>query len=229
MRKQIAGAARNWPGGAGGSQPASRIAPARAIVVVIDDFDFGRKRGSVGTASAVFRVVSRSDDRRALCARRLCPDVTVISALWLRIPNPVRAGVNAGASMGSVKTDFNIAPVHGVIVGGVNDGGRFSIPGFAGSDTVYPDGFIGGGQTGYNWQFSPIWVVGLEADFQGAVEKDSATLTNSFTVPIGFPVLALIAPAPTVSATGVINYATKIEWFGTALACWLCVGEWERI
>ena len=139
------------------------------------------------------------------------------------------AGVNAGASMGSVKTDFNIAPVHGVIVGGVNDGGRFSIPGFAGSDTVYPDGFIGGGQTGYNWQFSPIWVVGLEADFQGAVEKDSATLTNSFTVPIGFPVLALIAPAPTVSATGVINYATKIEWFGTALACWLCVGEWERI
>ena len=126
------------------------------------------------------------------------------------------AGVNAGASMGSVKTDFNIAPVHGVIVGGVNDSGRFSIPGFAGSDTVYPDGFIGGGQIGYNWQFSPVWVVGLEADFQGAAEKDSATLINSFTVPIGFPVLALIAPAPTVSATGVINYATKIEWFGTA-------------
>ena len=43
-------------------RPALRIAPARAIVVVIDDFDFGRKRVSVGTASAVFRVVSSSDD-----------------------------------------------------------------------------------------------------------------------------------------------------------------------
>src|SRR6516165_1754793 len=121
------------------------------------------------------------------------------------------AGVNAGASMGSVKTDFNIAPVHGVIVGGVNDSGRFSIPGFAGSDTVYPDGFIGGGQIGYNWQFSPIWVVGLEADFQGAVEKDHNTLTNSFSGP-GF-----IFPngnAPVVGTT-VLDYATKIEWFGT--------------
>ena len=34
----------------------------KGIVVVIDDFEFGRKRGSVGTASAVFRVVSSSDD-----------------------------------------------------------------------------------------------------------------------------------------------------------------------
>ena len=28
----------------------------------------------------------------------------------------------------------------------------------------------------------PIWVVGFEADFQGALEKDHNTLTNNFTV-----------------------------------------------
>ena len=42
--------------------PPGQLRAARAIVVVIDDFDFGRKRVSVGTASAVFRVVSSSDD-----------------------------------------------------------------------------------------------------------------------------------------------------------------------
>jgi outer membrane immunogenic protein len=26
------------------------------------------------------------------------------------------------------------------------------------------DGFIGGGQTGYNWQLTPNWVMGLETD-----------------------------------------------------------------
>jgi outer membrane immunogenic protein len=29
------------------------------------------------------------------------------------------------------------------------------------------DGFIGGGQIGYNWQFAPNWVVGVEADISG--------------------------------------------------------------
>ncbi|MCX7900565.1 MAG: hypothetical protein N2444_10900, partial [Methylocystis sp.] len=33
--------------------------------------------------------------------------------------------------------------------------------------SVRDDGFIGGGQIGYNWQFSPSIVVGVEADIQG--------------------------------------------------------------
>jgi len=56
VRKQIAGAARNWPGGAGGSQAGLADRACKDIVVVIDDFDFGRKRGSVETASAVLPV-----------------------------------------------------------------------------------------------------------------------------------------------------------------------------
>lgn len=34
-------------------------------------------------------------------------------------------------------------------------------------------GFLGGGQTGFNWQFSPIWVVGLEADWDWAATQYS--------------------------------------------------------
>jgi outer membrane immunogenic protein len=115
-------------------------------------------------------------------------------------------GVNAGASMGTVKTDFNAAPVTVT----TNFSVPFNIPGFAGSNTESPAGFIGGGQIGYNYQLSPIWVVGLEADFQGALEKDSNTLTQAFSSS------ALCAPI-TCTATGTtfLDYATKIEWFGT--------------
>jgi outer membrane immunogenic protein len=79
---------------------------------------------------------------------------------------------------------------------------------------VYPDGFIGGGQIGYNWQISPIWVVGFEADFQGALERDSNTVTSTFGGPIhivgnGFDFIQDAA------GSTVLNYQTKIDWFGT--------------
>jgi outer membrane immunogenic protein len=121
------------------------------------------------------------------------------------------AGVNAGASFGNVKTDFN-APATVTLtfnppppaIGNVD---------FGGSDRTYPSGFMGGGQIGYNWQLPPIWVVGLEADFQGALEKDSNTLTNNFN---GAPLFEH-PPTVTTTTTGstVLDYQTKIDWFGT--------------
>jgi outer membrane immunogenic protein len=88
-------------------------------------------------------------------------------------------GVNAGASFGKVKTDFDRGPVTVAITSGGITGSGTSDSLFR-SDTSSPDGFIGGGQIGYNWQISPIWVVGLEADIQGALEKDHNTLTDPF-------------------------------------------------
>jgi outer membrane immunogenic protein len=41
------------------------------------------------------------------------------------------------------------------------------------------NGFIGGGQIGYNWQIAPAWVAGLEADFDG-LGKSSNTATFAF-------------------------------------------------
>jgi hypothetical protein len=34
-----------------------------------------------------------------------------------------------------------------------------------------PDGVIGGGQVGYNYQFAPNWMVGFEGDIQGHESK----------------------------------------------------------
>lgn len=60
-------------------------------------------------------------------------------------------------------------------------------------------GVIGGGQFGYNWQVSPQWLVGLEADFQGSDVKGS---TTQVLAPAGFDVTS--------------TTVTKgIDWFGT--------------
>jgi outer membrane immunogenic protein len=86
-------------------------------------------------------------------------------------------GGNVGASFGHATTDFNGAPIAFAAPGLLD---TFAGAGFGLSDTQYPSGFIGGGQIGYNWQYSPLIVVGLEADFQGALERDSPNLSNPF-------------------------------------------------
>jgi outer membrane immunogenic protein len=116
------------------------------------------------------------------------------------------AGVNAGASFGNVKSDFNVAPVSGLFFGGKN----LVTPNLGFSDRTYPSGFIGGGQIGYNWQYSPLIVLGLEADFQGALEKDSANLSNPFSATTTGGESSI-----TVTGTSVTNYTTNIDWFGT--------------
>ena len=37
-----------------------------------------------------------------------------------------------------------------------------------------PDGWNGGVQAGYNWQFAPQWLVGIEADIQYSAANDIA-------------------------------------------------------
>src|SRR5262245_41189196 len=122
------------------------------------------------------------------------------------------AGVNAWASYGNVKTDFNVAPVFAENPNNVPAHIQLT-PGFGASDRNYPSGFIGGGQIGYNWQYSPLIVVGLEADIQGALEKETENnlvLVNSF----GFGNPGLAESAGQVVA----NYTTEIDWFGTVRA-----------
>ena len=41
------------------------------------------------------------------------------------------------------------------------------------------NGFIGGGQIGYNYQWSPNFVVGLEADFQGFMIEGSGNYAGA--------------------------------------------------
>jgi outer membrane immunogenic protein len=68
-----------------------------------------------------------------------------------------------------------------------------------------PDGFIGGGQAGYNYQFGS-WVTGLELDFQGiAGGGRSSTLGSSAIVPgfEGFPI------------NQTLSVSRNLDWLGT--------------
>src|SRR5215472_10571150 len=126
-------------------------------------------------------------------------------------------GVNAGASMGNAKTDFNGVPIFGTLTppAPITGTEQFT-PGFGFSDRNYPSGFIGGGQIGYNWWYSPLFVVGVEADFQGALEKDTANnLTQNFSF-TNFNEAGL--PISSSEGTVVTSYTTQIDWFGTVRA-----------
>ncbi len=62
-------------------------------------------------------------------------------------------------------------------------------------------GVLGGLQFGYNWQFSPKWVLGFETDFQGSGIQGSAASSN-----------------PAVVGAPIAPLDEKTNWFGTARA-----------
>ena len=66
-------------------------------------------------------------------------------------------------------------------------------------------GVIGGAQVGYNYQVSPMFVVGGEADFQGS------TLGGGYNGAYNAVVLDTINGGEVAGYTG----ATKLNWFGT--------------
>jgi outer membrane immunogenic protein len=96
-------------------------------------------------------------------------------------------GANAGGSIGRNPTDLTS---NGVVP--------------EGSFIISPAGFAGGGQIGYNWQVAPNWVFGLEGDFQGTTQRDTA-----LSAPIG-------EPAGEAGSTLVTRQ--KLDWFATARA-----------
>ena len=62
------------------------------------------------------------------------------------------------------------------------------------------NGFIGGGQAGYNWQRG-TWLFGLETDIQGSGERGSSDVCLVAGCAIG---------------TGLFTANYKLDWFGTA-------------
>jgi outer membrane immunogenic protein len=67
-------------------------------------------------------------------------------------------------------------------------------------------GFIGGGQIGYNWQFSNVFVAGIEADIQGIAGNSTSGSAFGAGVPIGFPNERIVSS----------SYASKsIDYLGT--------------
>jgi len=95
-------------------------------------------------------------------------------------------GLNAGYSWGRQENDLVVTATGATL--------------FSNSDHL--NGFIGGGQIGYNWQVNQ-WVFGLEADFQGSGQKSDGS----------FVIAPIVGNAFFPGLTA--NYSDKLEWFGT--------------
>ena len=108
------------------------------------------------------------------------------------------AGANAGYSWGRAKGNLNTPDINSLGGGGLGLPTSWPL-------SLHPDGFIGGGQIGCNWQLNNSWVVGLETDFQGSAEKAGRAFSDPFVDGEG---------------TGVLNQSmqARIQWFGTARA-----------
>lgn len=107
-------------------------------------------------------------------------------------------GLNGGYSWGNSSTSY--------IVTGV--GAPFST-----SQSM--DGWLGGGQIGYNWQYNRNWVLGVEADIQGTGQSGTATDPTVKTggCPVGANCISALV-LPTGTTTGTL--AQSLPWFGTA-------------
>jgi outer membrane immunogenic protein len=75
------------------------------------------------------------------------------------------------------------------------------------NQSVRNNGFIGGGQVGYNYQLSN-WVAGLEADIQGIARSNNST---------NLPVISSLAPfgLPLENYTGTVSVSRTLNYLGT--------------
>lgn len=74
----------------------------------------------------------------------------------------------------------------------------YSPPAISGKANLTSSGFFGGGQLGYNWQFAPNWVAGVETDIAGSGIKGEAGVSAS-------------GPGGSLSLSG----KSTIDYFGT--------------
>src|SRR5262249_39362747 len=132
-------------------------------------------------------------------------------------------GGHVGYRWGEVKTDLTadgkLSP-HNVVCSGCGITSVSVSFASAVSNTAHPNGVIGGGQIGYNYQFSPDGVLGFEADIQGSGERGSSQFADPFVAPLciaGASAPGVCAPGPTLPLPGTVltSYQAKIDWFGT--------------
>jgi outer membrane immunogenic protein len=115
--------------------------------------------------------------------RAYAADMPLLAAPPPRSWDGFYAGLNAGYGVARSPTSFTA-------VGFQPQNESFSLN---------PAGWIGGGQIGFNRQFAPTWVAGLEADIQAAGQKSSE-------------VCAVIC---SVATPIYVAMDQKLKWFGT--------------
>ncbi|MCI0466127.1 MAG: outer membrane beta-barrel protein [Beijerinckiaceae bacterium] len=162
------------------------------------------------------RILSASAGAIALSGAALAADLPARAPppVYLPPPPPTWTGLYVGLNAGYTWSNSNTVNTFTANVFGnpilrpPGSATAFSISSAALATARLPsriDGFIGGGQFGYNYQFGS-WVTGLELDFQGiAAGGGSSTLLSSATVP-GFAAFPI---------NQTLSVSRSLDWFGT--------------
>jgi outer membrane immunogenic protein len=150
-------------------------------------------RRAAESAEAAARHVAISSEQAYAAANRPVKAPPVVAAPVYNWTGFYFGG-NVGLAAGTAYTDTAYADAALINI--------FGLGPFLHSNSLKLNGIIGGAQIGYNWQASPNWVLGVEADWQGSNEKNGESVSDT----------AVLAAATSTFAT---NYEEKISWFGT--------------
>ena len=122
--------------------------------------------------------------------------------MWTGFYIGINAGYEWAASTGINTASANVFSVPG-LTGDI--GGQVALLG-TGVGSLDPNGFIGGGQIGYNYQFYNNFLVGLEADIDG-IAGASKEVTFGQTGTVGE-----LIPVP---SSGFLDWSKSINYLGT--------------
>jgi outer membrane immunogenic protein len=160
------------------------------------------------------RILLASAGAMALSGAALAADLPSRAPPPVYLPPPpvftwtgLYLGINAGYIFSDSNT-VNTATANLDPLNGLAGEAEANITSAALATTSVPlrnDGFIGGGQIGYNFQFANNFVVGLEADFQGVGANGSTTAFSQ----------GPIAGFPTNPIDQTLTSTRRLDWLGT--------------
>jgi outer membrane immunogenic protein len=119
-------------------------------------------------------------------------------------PAPTWSGFYLGGNAGWVGSANNNINLTGSDTGGAGLGSMLAAGVIPSTINLGDNGFLGGGQIGYNWQLGS-WVLGLEGDIDWSSAKSSITVPDCLVPP---PPSGLVTPLWTNASRG-------LDWLGT--------------
>jgi outer membrane immunogenic protein len=139
------------------------------------------------------------------------------------------AGLNAGYGFGTNSNAQSYAFGTDVFAGGVITGGSvgYGVEGIplmvpsgaglaqSGSFAHTQNGFIGGGQVGYNYQWGPSFVIGIEADIQGAGIRGTSHGVGVGAGSAYIPYVEMGGASANSTAFGATTINAGVDWLGT--------------
>jgi outer membrane immunogenic protein len=141
------------------------------------------------------RLLLASAGTLALSGAALAADLTRPPPPPVYLPPPTPwtgfyLGLNAGGTWSSDNTVDVVSagtPNPAFVVNGSMVGALAGGLGATRDISISSGGFIGGGQLGYNYQFGPSWVAGIEADIQGVAGSNNTGSVFTVVPITGFP------------------------------------------